>query len=68
MRPVHIAASTIMLALAVVAYLLGAISMIYEAVILILLFPYLSFSIFFYFNKGRDKRKAIDIMRRKSSY
>ncbi|MCD6513019.1 MAG: hypothetical protein J7K61_05410 [Thermoplasmata archaeon] len=63
----HIAASLLLLALAVLAYLLGFVSIIHEAVLLIIIFPYLSFSIFFHYNTGRRRKKAIDIIRRKTS-
>ncbi|KAA0007114.1 MAG: hypothetical protein FE045_01095 [Thermoplasmata archaeon] len=63
----HLITAFILLVVAILIYIIKIINWKVEVLLLILIFPYLSFSIIFSNIKVPKKKNAIDVMRRRYS-
>ncbi len=63
----HLITAFILLVVAILIYIIKIINWKIEVLLLILIFPYLSFSIIFSNIKVPKKKNAIDVMRRRYS-
>ena len=63
----HLILASILIIISLAAYFLKIIDWKLEILLLLLLFPYLSFSLIFLNNRMPKEKEAIDVMRRRYS-